>query len=132
MSLTFLPRFRRAAALAALSVAVAAPFTAQAQDAAAGKRVFMRCAACHTVNPGGPNRIGPNLSGVVGRKSAQAKGFNYSPAMAKANVKWDEATLDKYLTRPSAHIPGTKMVFVGLPNPADRKAVIAYLKSPTP
>ncbi|WP_226946694.1 c-type cytochrome [Rhizorhabdus phycosphaerae] len=115
-------------ALAALS----AP--AQAQDAAAGKRAFLKCAACHSIKPGDPNKIGPNLSGVVGRKAGSATGFRYSAAMkAKgAGITWDAATLDKWLTRPSAVIPGTSMAFGGIPNPAERAALIAYLKKPQP
>ncbi|MCY1672754.1 cytochrome c family protein [Novosphingobium sp. SL115] len=110
--------------------AAAAP---AAGDAVAGKRVFLRCMACHAVTPGAPNKVGPNLAGVVGRKAGMAKGFRYSAAMTKATaVKWDEATLDKWLTRPASVVPGTSMVFAGLPNAADRKAVIAYLKKPVP
>lgn len=121
------------AALAAGAVVAAPP----AADAAAGKRIFLRCMACHAVTPGAPNKVGPNLSGVVGRKATMAKGFRYSAAMTKAaagpkGVKWDEATLDKWLTRPASVVPGTSMVFAGLPNAADRKAVIAYLKKPVP
>ena len=103
-----------------------------ATDAAAGKRVYMRCMACHTVNAGGPNKVGPNLSGVVGKKAASVKGFRYSAAMTKAGVTWNEATLDKWLTRPASVVPGTSMVFAGLSTPEDRKAVIAYLKKPAP
>lgn len=101
-------------------------------DAMAGKRVFLRCMACHAVQPGAPAKVGPNLSGVVGRKAGAVPGFRYSPAMAKAAVKWDEATLDKWLTRPSSVVPGTSMAFAGLPGADDRKAVIAYLKKPVP
>jgi cytochrome c len=113
-------------ALAALSV------PAQAQDAAAGKRAFLKCAACHSIKAGDPNKIGPNLSGVVGRKAGTAPGFRYSAAMkAKgAGITWDAATLDKWLTRPSALIPGTSMAFGGVPNPTERAALIAYLKKP--
>ncbi|EIZ80535.1 cytochrome c, class I [Novosphingobium sp. Rr 2-17] len=118
-----------------MSVVAAVPSLAWAAppstaEIAAGKKVYLRCMACHTVEPGGQNKVGPNLSGVVGRKSGQVKGFKYSAAMAKANVTWDEATLDKWLTRSASVVPGTSMVFAGLPKPEDRKAVIAYLKKP--
>lgn len=121
------------AAAASLGLAPASVSAAPGgTDAAAGKRIFMRCMACHTVNAGGANKVGPNLSGVVGRKGASAKGFRYSAAMIKANVTWNEATLDKWLTRPASVVPGTSMVFAGLPKAEDRKAVIAYLKKPVP
>jgi cytochrome c len=69
---------------------------------------------------------------VVGRPSGSVAGFTYSPAMKKAGLTWTEAQLDKWLTRPAGLVPGTSMVFAGLPNPDDRKAVIAYLKKPVP
>lgn len=106
--------------------------TAQAQDAAAGKKVFMRCIACHAVQPSAGPKMGPNLAGVVGRKSGAAPGFKYSAAMQKAKLKWDAATLDKWLTKPATVVPGTSMAFPGLPNPVDRANVIAYLKKPVP
>lgn len=123
-------------ALAALAAALALPAAAHAQakpaNAAAGKLVFMRCAACHAVAPGAPNKVGPNLSGVVGRKAGAATGFRYSAALSGAKLTWNEATLDKWLARPAGLVPGTSMVFAGLPKPEDRANVIAYLKKPVP
>ncbi len=98
--------------------------------AALGKRIFLRCAACHAVSATAPRKVGPHLEGVVGRNSAAVAGFTYSPAMLAAKLRWDEATLNRWLTRPAAVVPGTSMVFAGLPDAADRKAVIAYLKKP--
>lgn len=121
-----------ALSFAAVPAQVSADPAPAKADAAKGKLIFMRCAACHNVKPGEPNKVGPNLSGVVGRKAGMAKGFNYSPAMKTAKVTWNEATLDKWLTRPAGVVPGTSMVFAGLPKPEDRKAVIAYLKKPVP
>ncbi|AXU21589.1 cytochrome c family protein (plasmid) [Novosphingobium sp. THN1] len=120
------------APLAAALVLAAAP--AQAQDAAAGKRAFLKCVACHSIAKGAPNKIGPNLFGVVGRKAGTAPGFRYSAAMkAKgAAIVWNPATLDNWLARPSAVIPGTSMAFGGVPNAAERAAIIAYLKKPMP
>jgi len=127
--------FLPALAAAAMTATVAVPARVSAEppaatDAAAGKRVFLRCMACHTVQPGQPNKVGPNLAGVVGKPAGAAKGFRYSPAMTKAKVIWNEATLDKWLTRPASVVPGTSMAFGGLSKPEDRKAVIAYLKKP--
>lgn len=118
--------------VAGLAVSALTSGTAFAQDAAAGKKVFMRCVACHAVQPGAGAKMGPNLAGVVGRKSASAPGFKYSAAMQKANLTWNEATLDKWLAKPSAVVPGTSMAFAGLPNAAERANVIAYLKKPVP
>ncbi|MBC2669884.1 c-type cytochrome [Novosphingobium piscinae] len=124
------------ALIAALAAAtLPGPVAAQtkpASPAAAGKLVFMRCMACHSVEKNGPNKVGPNLSGVVGRKSGAVAGFRYSPALAAAQLTWNEATLDKWLLRPAGLVPGTSMVFAGLPKPEDRAKLIAYLKKPVP
>jgi cytochrome c len=111
--------------LAAL-LGIGAAATANAADADAGKRVFAKCAVCHS-GAAGKNGLGPTLFGVVGRPSASVAGFNYSDAMKAANKTWDEATLDVYLTNPKAMVPGTKMAFSGLPAADDRANVIAYL-----
>jgi cytochrome c2 len=84
------------------------------------------CSVCHSSDPG-TNKLGPSLAGVVGRKSASLGDYSYSPAMTKANLTWDKATLDKYLTDPQQVVPGTKMLFPGLKNDADRKTLIDYL-----
>jgi cytochrome c len=94
----------------------------------AGEAVFKKnCVICHTVEVG-KNKIGPSLFGVVGRKAGMVDGFAYSAANKNSNVTWDEQTLDTYLNNPQKFLPGTKMVFAGLKNPEDRKALIEYLK----
>ncbi|MDA0701734.1 MAG: cytochrome c family protein [Proteobacteria bacterium] len=103
--------------------------TASAGDPAAGEKVFRKCKACHTAEKGGPNRVGPNLYGIVGRPTASAADYSYSSAMTEHGGTWTEATLDTYLADPKAEVPGTKMAFVGLKKEADRLDVIAYLKS---
>ena len=101
-----------------------------AGDPAKGKEVFAKCAACHTNTPGGPNGMGPNLSKIVGDDIGKGRGgFAFSDALAKKGGKWDEATLDKWLTSPAAFAQGTKMAFPGLDNAQDRANVIAYLKA---
>lgn len=129
---TLLPALAIAAGMIMAAAPTLVAAAAPAADAAAGKRVYMRCMACHTVNAGGANKVGPNLSGVVGKKAAAVKGFRYSAAMTKSGVTWNDATLDKWLTRPASVVPGTSMVFAGLSKPEERKAVIAYLKKPAP
>ncbi|MEQ6333605.1 cytochrome c family protein [Sphingobium sp. MK2] len=106
----------------------AAPALAQAGDAAKGKIVFARCALCHDVKPG-PKKMGPNLAGLFGRTSGTVAGFTYSPAMQKAQVRWDAKTLDAFLNKPNSVVPGNRMAFAGLPQAADRANLIAYLKA---
>lgn len=111
-----------------LAAVLAASGVVRADDAADGEKVFKKfCVACHTVEPG-KNKIGPSLAGVVGRKAGQAPGFNYSDAMKKSDVVWDEANLEKYLADPKTFIPGNKMAFAGVKKPEERKAVIEYLE----
>ncbi len=93
-----------------------------------GKLLFLRCASCHDISGTPSQKIGPNLKGVVGRPSGSLPGYQYSAAMQKAHLVWDAPTLDRWLTNPNALVPGTAMAFAGLPNEADRQAVIAYLR----
>jgi len=96
--------------------------------AAMGEQAFRRCVACHTIDKGGRNGIGPNLHGIVGRAVAAHDGFSYSGAMKAKGGVWDEAALDAYLADPMKTVPGTRMAFAGVIDPADRKALILYLK----
>lgn len=89
---------------------------------------FAQCAACHTVKPG-QNRLGPTLHRIVGAKKAAAPGFNYSPALKAQKGAWTEAELDAYIANPRAKVPGTRMVYAGMPDPAKRARLIAWLKS---
>lgn len=98
-------------------------------DAVKGKKVFKKCKACHTVNAGGKNLVGPNLFGIVGQKAAQKEGYKYSKAMKASGLTWDEATLDTYLAKPRKMVKKTKMTFAGLKKEKQRANVIAYLKS---
>jgi cytochrome c len=116
-----------AAALAALTAAGAAQAAGPAGDAARGKTVFARCAACHDLNTGAI-RMGPSLKGVVGRKAGTFPSFSYSAGMKGKGVVWGPDTLDQFLTAPMKYVPGTRMAFPGLSNPQDRADVIAYLK----
>jgi len=118
--------------LAAAAI-VATGFAAAAHadgDSAKGKKVFAKCMACHAVEAG-KNKVGPSLHGIIGRKSGSLEGFTYSDAMKNANITWNDAELDKYLTNPKKDIPGNKMAFPGLPKADDRANVIAYLKEAT-
>jgi cytochrome c len=122
---------RHLAIALALLAAVPVPRGAWAQDAAAGQRVFGQCRACHSIEAGGRNGVGPNLHGIIGRRAAAIEGFRYSPAMrarAEAGLTWDEATLRAYITNPRQAVPGNSMTYVGLRNPQQLEDLIAYLR----
>jgi len=99
-----------------------------AGDAAAGEKVFARCKACHQVGEKARNGVGPQLNGIVGRASAAIADYRYSPAMQKAGLTWDPATLQAFLQNPKAVVPGTKMTMAGLTKEADFSNLLAYLK----
>ena len=108
--------------------AVADPTSLQG-DAVAGRQVFKKCQACHSLEPG-KTILGPSLAGIVGRKSGADANFSYSPAMKQAALTWDGATLDAYLMDPQKIVPGNRMPFPGLKTDQDRKDVIAFLAAP--
>ncbi|MBI3703615.1 MAG: cytochrome c family protein [Rhizobiales bacterium] len=92
-----------------------------------GQATAKQCQACHTFEKGGPNRVGPNLWGIVERPRASEAGFNYSPAMKAKGGKWSYDELNKFLAGPRAYIQGTNMSFAGLAREQRRADVIAYL-----
>jgi cytochrome c len=88
---------------------------------------FAKCVSCHAVTPAF-NGIGPSLAGVYGRKAGTEPTFRYSDAMRQSGLVWDAATLDKYLTKPRALVPGNKMALAGIDDPAVRAEIIAFLQ----
>ena len=99
---------------------------------AAGKKTFGKCKSCHQIGAGAKNRSGPQLNNVIGRQIGGVEGFKYSAAMAQAGeggVVWTGESMSAFLEKPKAYIKGTKMSFAGLKDPADRTALVAYLKS---
>jgi len=98
-------------------------------DAAAGKTISTKCEQCHDLSKGGPNKIGPNLFGVVDRARASHEGFAYSSAMKGKPGNWTYDELFKFIKAPGVDIPGTKMSFAGLRSEKDRINLIAYLRS---
>lgn len=96
-----------------------------------GERLFnQQCKACHTLEQGGHNLVGPNLHGLFGRKAGSAD-YQYSDAMKKSGITWDEKTLADYLKDPKGKVPGTKMTFIGLRQEQQQEDMIAFLKKAT-
>ena len=109
----------------AAPLAIAHPMPALAAgDAGHGAKVYQDCMLCHSLDK---NEVGPRHRGVFGRKAAAVADYDYSPALRGSNLVWDEATLDKWLSDPSALVPGTKMIF-SVDDAQDRADVIAFLK----
>jgi len=131
----------------AIAVASAAPAEAGAPAAAAtelppigpklvganvehGKELFQKlCFTCHTIDKGGPNKVGPNQWDLVGRKKASEPGFSYSSAMQGMGGEWTYEDINHMIFKPSAFVKGTKMAFVGVPKEQDRADIIAYLRT---
>jgi cytochrome c len=113
--------------LAAVSIVGATPVLADAGpngDAAHGRALYQGCQACHSIDD---NDLGPKHRGVVGRRAGSVEDYSYSTALRNSGLTWDEATLDRWLTNPSALVPGTKMFFK-IDDPQARADIIAYLK----
>ena len=100
-------------------------------SAADGAKVFKKCLACHSIEKGGPNKIGPNIFGVLNRKAGSVSGYKYSKAMLAYGKVWSFEEMDGFLTKPKDWIKGTKMSFMGLKSAKDRAAVILYMNENT-
>lgn len=103
---------------------------AGAGDVEAGRKLFAQCRACHETEAG-KNKVGPSLHGLFGRKSGTLEGFKFSPAMIKAEIVWNDATVSDYLADPTGNIKGNRMAFAGLTDAKQRADVIAFLKQAT-
>jgi cytochrome c len=119
------------AALITVAAVLLAPTPGAAADAEVGQALFNRCKICHATEAGGPSPVGPNLHGVFGRKAGTRDNFDYSEAMKKSGIVWNDETFAKYLTSPSEFIPGNKMAFPGIRNDKQIADLLAYLHQAT-
>ncbi len=122
---------RKLILLPAMAIAVVGwPFMVAGQTAGKstpqGKAAFASCAGCHSIDPKNPSTLAPTLAGVTGRKAGTYPGFKYSTALVNSGIVWDKASLDKWLTRPTAAVPGTRMM-VSVSDAKKRKLLIEYL-----
>jgi cytochrome c len=101
------------------------PCVQAAPDAARGEQVYARCQACHAV---AVDRVGPRHCGLFGRLAGSVPGFSYSAAMKASGITWNDKTLDRFLAKPLAVVPGTSMTYDGVRDPGERADLIAYLK----
>jgi cytochrome c len=108
---------------AAFASALALAQTPPEGDPVHGKALYQSCAACHSIDE---NDLGPKHRGVIGRRAGSIEDYTYSPALKNSGLTWDKVTLDRWLTNPSALVPGTKMYFK-IDDPQKRADIIAYL-----
>ena len=97
-------------------------------DPGRGEEIYQRCVACHTL---AQNRVGPRHCGLFGRKAGTVPNYQYSAAMKRHGVTWNDETLDRFLENPLKTVPGTKMGYAGVKNGQERADLIAYLKQAT-
>ena len=122
-------KLHRAVLLAGIASLAMATQAEAGGDATKGKTYFTRCAICHSNASGAPNRIGPNLFGVVGRKAGAIPGFFYSPAMKKSGITWTEDKLEAYIAKPQTIVPGNRMAFAGVADHQQVDDLVAYLET---
>lgn len=111
-------------ALGTATVAAAAPGPSASPPRPAA---FAACAVCHKTEKGASNGIGPNLFGIGGKKAGAVTGFNFSPAMKQSNVVWDKQRLTAFITAPNTVVPGTRMPYAGMKNPAAVASIADYI-----
>ncbi|NKB43947.1 MAG: c-type cytochrome [Alphaproteobacteria bacterium] len=127
--------FALAFAVFAMSAAGAMPTAAQERTheelMKRGKRVFVLCRSCHTLEEEGRNKVGPNLHGMFGNTAGSKDGFRYSDVVKESGIVWSAETLEEWLVKPKDFLPGNKMAFAGVRKESDREALITYLMTET-
>ncbi len=109
----------------------AANVTASAANLKLGFRSYLKCRACHTLNAGQPDLVGPNLAGLFGRKAGTRENFIYTEALTATGIVWDNASLRRWVKNPTEVAPGTTMVFAGITSDEEIDALLAYLAQET-
>lgn len=107
------------------------PSNAQSSRTAEGAREWLQCRACHTLKDGEPHKLGPNLAGIMGARAGTRSGYDYSNALSRSQLVWNRANMDRWIENPNAVLRGHKMVYVGMRDPAKRRALINYITSET-
>jgi cytochrome c len=105
------------------------PILLASADTTKGQNAAKKCAACHTFDKGGPNKVGPNLYGIVGRPVASHEGFNYSAAMKAKGGQWTYEDISNFIKNPKGYVQGTIMAFAGVPSGQERADILAYLRT---
>jgi len=116
------------AILVAVVPLLAAADVTQTPEYKRGRLLFIQCRACHDLQPSAVAKVGPNLVGIVGQRAGQVQSFAYSAALSSSKIVWDNETLDRWIEKPGAVVPGNIMAFGGIANAADRAALIRYIE----
>ncbi|MBM4192203.1 MAG: hypothetical protein FJ196_03990 [Gammaproteobacteria bacterium] len=127
MTLSFASRIFSTALLVCTPVFVKADDT-RSPEYKRGRLLYIQCRACHDLQPNPVDKAGPNLSGIIGKRAGRVPEFGYSAALSASEIVWDRATLDRWIEKPGAVVPGNTMAFAGIANATDRAALVRYIE----